>query len=504
MNPSDYASQDATGLRELVRRKETCARELADVALRVTEALNPRINALVEIWRDEPLASAGAFAGAPFVVKDIGLTTQGRKTEFGSRLALDLRFSADSDLMGRFRRAGFTALGRSAIPEFAMSVATEPLIGGPTRNPWNLSRSAGGSSGGAAAAVAAGLVPVAHATDAGGSIRVPASCTGLVGLKPSRGRVAMGPALDEIWGGLATQFVLTRSVRDSAALLDVLAGANVGDPFEIAPPQRPYASEIGQPSRPLRIGYMEAPPNGGRTAAPVAKSLGEAARLLERLGHHVEGVEMDMGVSWEAFALAVGRYWITYNAAFMAFLAAKTGRAVDLSTVEPTSLAVYRQGMEARAVDLIAAGDVRNQVTRALGRYFINHDLLLTPTLPDLPAPLGQLHGGAEALDGLGWVSRVLDAAPFSSLANMTGSPAISLPLGFDDATCLPIGVQLAAGFGRENLLLRLAADLERAAPWVDRRPLVWAGLVGEERRQGGGDMFQQQAHLAGRAPAGG
>jgi amidase len=201
MRSSEYASYDATGLSQLILRREVSSSEVVQAALSLAEKLNPKINALVEVWWDDPIPSSGPFAGVPFVVKDIGLTAAGRKVEFGSRLARGLRFEEDSDLMRRFRRAGLTAVGRSAIPELAVSVTTEPVLGGPVHNPWSRNRSAGGSSGGAAAAVAAGIVPLAHATDAGGSIRVPASCTGLVGLKPSRGRVAMGPALDEVWGG---------------------------------------------------------------------------------------------------------------------------------------------------------------------------------------------------------------------------------------------------------------------------------------------------------------
>jgi amidase len=478
MRSSEYATYDATGLSQLVQKGEVSSSEVVQASLSLAEKLNPEINALVEVWWDDPIQSGGPFAGVPFVVKDIGLTAAGRKMEFGSRLARGLRFEEDSDLMGRFRRAGLTAVGRSAIPEFAASVTTEPVLGGPVHNPWNLNRSAGGSSGGAAAAVAAGIVPLAHATDAGGSIRVPASCTGLVGLKPSRGRVAMGPAMDEVWGGLAAQFVLTRSVRDSATLLDLLEGPNVGEPFIIARPAEPYLQAIDQASKPLRIGYLEHPANGNCTAEPVARVLSDTAYLLQQLGHHVEPATFDLGVSWEAFTVAVGRYWIAHNAAFMRFLASATARSVDLTTVEPATLAMFHQGSVLKAIDLIAAAEIRNQVTRAVGRFHTGYDVLLTPTLPNLPMPLGRLHAGVDDLDGLGWVARVLDSAPFSSLANMSGTPAISLPLGQDSATGLPIGMQFGAGFGKEDVLLRLAAELERAAPWAERHPLIWGGIM--------------------------
>lgn len=478
MTPPEYVAHDAVGLAAIISSREISPAELADLARTVAERLNPSINAFVEIWNDEPVGAGGPFAGVPLAIKDIGLTVAGRRTEFGSRLAAGMKMEQDSDLMTRFRAAGFTAIGRTAIPEFAMSTTTEPSFGGPTRNPWNLERSAGGSSGGAAAAVAAGIVPIAHATDAGGSIRVPASSTGLVGLKPSRGRVSMGPGLDEIWGGLASQFVLSRSVRDSAALLDVLEGPNVGEPFEIARPLVPYAETLDRPPRPLRIGCMAHPLNGARTAKPVLAAFENTITLLAGLGHQVEEVVLDVGVSWEAYARATGCYWITYNAAFMQWLSIEHDRPVDLTTVELASLAVYQQGLVTSAVQLIDAGAVRNSVTRSIGRYFGSYDLLLTPTLPELPTPLGVLHADVDHLDGMGWVNRVLDHAAFSGLFNMSGTPAISLPLGHDTGTELPIGMQFAARFGAEDVLLQLAAQLESATPWASRKPGVWAGLL--------------------------
>jgi amidase len=277
-------------------------------------------------------------------------------------------------------------------------------------------------------------------------------------------------------GGLAVQFVLTRSVRDSATLLDLLEGPNVGEPFVIARPTQPYLQAIDQASQPLRIGYLEHPTNGNRTAEPVARVLSGTAYLLQRMGHHVQPATFDLGVSWEAFTAAVGRYWIAYNAAFMKFLASATARSVDLTTVEPATLAMFHQGSALKAIDLIAAAEIRNQVTRAVGRFFTRYDVMLTPTLPDLPMPLGRLHAGVNDLDGLSWVARVLDSAPFSSLANMSGTPAISLPLGQDPVTVLPIGMQFGASFGKEDVLLRLAAELEQAAPWAERHPPIWAG----------------------------
>lgn len=477
MKQWEYAEQDAVGLAALISGGQVSTEEVAQAARHAAARLNPEINAFVEIWDDDSVGTTGPFAGVPFAVKDIGLTVAGRKIEFGSRLAEGLRMEQDSDLMTRFRSAGFTAIGRTAIPEFAMSTTTEPVFGGPTRNPWDLARSAGGSSGGAAAAVAAGIVPIAHATDAGGSIRVPAASTGLVGLKPSRGRVSFGPGLDEIWGGLATQFVLTKTVRDSAAILDVLHGPNVGEPFEISGPSQPYAELLERPGGPLRIGYMAHPLNGRRSAARIVAALDATLRTLEGMGHHVEEAVFDVGASWDAYAAATGTFWVAHNAAFMEWLSSTLDRPIDLGTVEPTTLAVYRQGAGTSAIQLIDAGGIRNAITRAVGRLFSRYDVLVTPSLPDLPIPLGRLHADVDDLDGSGWVARVLDHAAFSGIFNMSGTPAISLPLAHDEASGLPIGMQFAARFGAEDVLLQLAAQLEIAAPWASRKPAVWAGL---------------------------
>lgn len=414
MHLKDYADHDGLGISALIRSGQVSASEVTVAARAAAIQIDPQINAFVEIWDGEP-AEDGALHGVPFAVKDIGLTVRERCTEFGSRLAQGLRFPEDSDLMQRFRRAGLAPIGRTAIPELAMSVSTEPILGGPTRNPWDLSRSAGGSSGGAAAAVAAGIVPIAHATDAGGSIRVPASCTGLVGLKPSRGRVAIGSALDEIWGGLAAQFVLTRSVRDSAAMLDLLEGPGVGDPFEIARPTRPYGRAIAAPPGQLRIGYMIDPLGGPPSAAPVRSAMDAALKLLEGLGHHVEPTTLDLGISWDGFILAVGHYWVAYNAAFIAMLSQLTGKPIGPDTLEPASLAVHKQGTAMPAIDLIAAGDVRNQVTRALGRFFSRFDVLVTPTLRDERAGRkgsAKLAFGSEQETGAGNGRSTLPTSP--------------------------------------------------------------------------------------------
>ncbi|WP_323154969.1 amidase [Pseudomonas alvandae] len=478
MKPAEYAKYDALGLAELIANGQVTQAEVRAAALSAIEQLNPRINAIVEVWEDEPEAATGPFAGVPFLVKDLGLTRKGRLNELGSRLAAGCVAEGDSNLMARLRQAGLVTLGRTSTPELAASTTTEAVFSGPTRNPWALGRSAGGSSGGSAAAVAAGLVPAAHATDGGGSIRVPAASTGLFGLKPSRGRISMGPAVDEVWAGLAVHGVVSRTVRDSAALLDATQGAAVGDPFEIAKPQHAYLSEVTREPEALRIGLLLHPLNASHCAAPIANATRHVAIQLQGMGHNVEEVCLDIGLGWEGFVEMNARFWSANTAAWINAIAAGTGRPVDASTLEPATLSLHRMGSELTAIDLLEAMHYRNVVTRSLGNFFCQYDILLSPTLPALPPAIGRYNEGQEQLDGKGWMERVFNHSPFTALANVTGTPSMSVPLAFDPETGLPIGVQFSAGFGREDRLLRLAGQLERALPWTARIPEVWAGKL--------------------------
>jgi amidase len=478
MKPAEYAAYDGLGLAELIAGGQVTQAEIRAAALSAIEQLNPKINAVIEVWEDDPPAATGPFAGVPFLVKDLGLTAKGRLNELGSRLAAGCIAEADSNLIARLRQAGLVTLGRTTTPELAASTTTEGVFSGPTRNPWDLSRSAGGSSGGSAAAVAAGLVPAAHATDGGGSIRVPAASTGLFGLKPSRGRISMGPAVDEVWAGLAVHGVVSRTVRDSAALLDAIQGAAVGDPFEIAKPQRAYSSEVMRDPESLRIGLLLHPLNATRSVEPVVHATRHVAVQLQGMGHNVEEVCLDIGLGWEGFVEMNARFWSANTAAWINAIAAGTGRAIDANTLEPATLALHRMGIELTAIDLLEAMHYRNVVTRSLGNFFCQYDILLSPTLPALPPAIGQYNAGQEQLDGKGWMDRVFNHSPFTALANVTGCPSMSVPLAFDPDTGLPIGMQFSAGFGREDVLLRLAGQLERALPWTARRPQVWAGKL--------------------------
>lgn len=481
MKLSEYTSYDALGLAELVANRKVSAEELTNAALQAIEKVNPQINAVIESWNDEKPYTGSAlksqpFAGVPFLIKDLAVDMKGRRNELGSRVAEGFIPQSDSYLMRRFREAGLMTIGRTTTPEMATSTTTEPVLNGPTRNPWDTDRSAGGSSGGSGAAVAAGIVPMAHATDGGGSIRVPAASNGLFGMKLTRGRVSNGPDIDEVWNGLAGHFAISRTVRDSAALLDSIHGGDIGEPYYTAPPERTYLSEVGRDPGKLKIGVVLHPLNGTRTAGVISDTTSLVARLLETLGHNVDEVILDPGVSWESFVHANAQFWTANTAAWLGGVAAGTGRQINESTVEPATLALYNYGRKVTGIDLLGALGVRNQVTRSIGRFFSNYDILLTPTLPELPLPIGVYNQGQETVDGFGWINRVFQHSPFTALFNVTGTPAMSMPLTYDPNSGLPIGLQFAAGFGREDLLFRLAGQLEKALPWIGRKPQVWAG----------------------------
>ncbi|RCG15611.1 amidase [Streptomyces diacarni] len=478
MRVSEYVTFDAVGLAELVARGEVAPAELEAAAREAARRVEPRINAVVEMWQadDAPRPGSTPLAGVPFLIKDIGVSMAGRRTELGSRLAAGNVAEADSFLMARFRHAGLVTLGRTATPELAYSITTEPALHGPTRNPWDPRRSAGGSSGGAGAAVAAGVVPLAHATDAAGSLRIPAAYNGLFGLKPTRGRVSMGPGADEVFNGLAAHGSVSRTVRDSAALLDLIRGPEPGDPYFAQQPSRPYAEEVTRPPGSLRIGVLPRAWGGRRTTAPVADALTRTVALLEDLGHRVAEAEVELGADWEEFVLANARLMAANLAADVDALAAAFDRPVDSSTLEPATLAGHRYGQRVSGVQFAAALAVRNRVARSLARYFAAYDVLLTPTLPELPLPLGGYTEGGDALDGHGWIGRLNDRSPFSMPFNVAGTPAMSVPVTSDERTGLPIGMQFAAGYGREDRLFRLAGQLEQASPWLGRTPVVWAG----------------------------
>jgi len=478
----DLAVLDATGQAALVRDGVATPRELVDAALARVDAVNPQLNAVIH-RRDERARAeadagppAGPFRGVPIMVKDLDGTLADEPLHLGNRLLRDLEHVPDHDsyLFARLRAAGCVIVGKTNTPELGLLPTAESHAHGPTHNPWNLARSTGGSSGGSAAAVASGMVPVAHAGDGGGSIRIPASACGLFGLKPSRGRVSLGPDEGEAWAGLVARHVVTRTVRDSAAVLDVIAGAIPGDPYSAPPPARPFLAEVGTEPGPLRIGMMSVGSPAGLVEVDAActDAAHDAGVLLESLGHHVEPAYPE---PLDDLALLV--HFTTVLAASTAYdlrkLAATTGRELTADDVEPLTWAQAQLGRAVSAEAYLEAVESLRAWSRRMAQWWQpadggqGFDLLLTPTMARPPAPLGEIRGD----DAEGALIAATPYAAFTVPCNVTGQPAMSVPLHWSDG--LPIGVQLAAATGREDVLFRVAAQLESARPWIDRRPPV-------------------------------
>lgn len=477
MNLSEYSSFDGLGLAALVRGKEVEPLELARLAAEAAALLNPTLNAVVELYPDrvsalhEAIDLTGPFAGVPFLLKDIGATEKNRPQSSGSRLGTGYVADRDSFLTRCFVQAGFNIFGRTNLPEFAQAATTENRHFGDTRNPWDLQRSSGGSSGGAGAAVAAGIVPIAHGTDTGGSIRIPAACCGLVGLKPSRGRVSKGPQLDEtLYGGLNTEFVLTRTVRDAAAVLDSVSGPGTGDPFALPPTDVAFTEACHAPASRLRCALQTDSPLGV-IAPKVAAAAKRVARELEAQGHAVEAASP--AVDADSWAVAERTIWIQSTAWEVQRLSRATGNPINDEFLEPLSLAACTLAQELTANDWFAAKGHCNAICRSVGSFFERYDVLITPTVASVTPALGEIAGsGMDDYDT--FISRTGEFSPFTSLFNITGQPAISLPLA-TSTQGMPVGVQLVSPFGNERLLLQLATQLEQAVPWKDRLPPVHA-----------------------------
>lgn len=475
---------DATAHAQMIADREATATELVDQAIDRIEALDGDLNAVVMRWFDRARSQAVAFdelpevspirarpfAGVPFLLKDFGTHVAGLPLTNGNRAmrAAQPLSTHDSTLVERFRDAGLIALGRTNSPELASVPVTEPVAYGPTRNPWDLSRTPGGSSGGAAAAVASGMVPIAHASDGGGSIRIPASCTGLVGLKPSQGRVSMGPERDE--SGLSTQLCLSRTVRDTARMLDCVQGPGVGDIVIAAAPARPYVDELGADPGRLRIGLLDRHPTDGFLHDDCVVAVRAAAALLEDLGHDVEPGHPAV-MSDATFGRRFAAMWATMAAVGIANLGRAVGRELTADDVEPLNWAHAEAARRLTAVDYAEALAAVVQYRRTMHQWWADGwDLLLTPTLAEPPLRIGELYDTGDDPNPLAASVRAGRFVTFTPPFNATGQPAISLPLHWNE-TGLPIGVQLVAAYGREDLLIRVASQLETAAPWADRRP---------------------------------
>jgi amidase len=477
---------DATAQADLVRRKEVTPLELVDAAIARIETLDPRLNAVIlpafERARERARALAGApelaslpFAGVPFLMKDLGGQEAGMPCHLGMKSLKDAGWieAETSVFAARVARAGLVSLGRTNTPELGLTPVTEPEAYGPTRNPWSLQHSPGGSSGGASSAVASGMVPMAHASDGGGSIRIPAAHTGLVGLKPTRGRSSFGPGAGERWNGFACELVVSRTVRDTAGFLDAIQGPEPGDPYFAPAPRRPYAQEVGADPGRLRVGLLAGPPRDGVTLHPeCAEAARQTARALEAAGHDIEEVAP------AAFADgALGLAYVTVVACNVAraldVTGTKVGRPLTPKDVEPMTWALAEIGRGTTAAGLLAQLDFVHRYGRRMAAWWQEgFDLLLTPTTAEPPPRIGEFLAPPDQP-----LRPLLRGTPFGSYTlslNLSGQPAISLPVRWTPDG-LPVGAMLAAAYGREDLLLRVAAQLEQALPWHDRRPPIHA-----------------------------
>jgi amidase len=474
--PDDLTFKSAMDQAELVRSGELTSRELVEGSLAAIDRLNDELNAVVTRCDERALAEADALAvgdsrplaGVPLLVKDLGAITEGVRTTMGMRALEDWVPTEDSATVRRLRAAGAIVVGKTNLPEMGILPVSEPLLFGPARNPWDTSRTPGGSSGGSAAGVAAGIVSIAHGNDGGGSIRIPASCCGLVGLKPSRGRVSWAPHLAELAAGFATDGVLTRTVRDSALGLDILAGYEPGDPYWAPDPSAPFVEAAEREPGSLRVAFVVDSPNGVPVDPDCVAATRQAAELLDSLGHQVQEVEIEGA---EAYVTNFVTVWIAGTANEVDTWGRIAGRELDVEKLEPLSRQMYDMSLELSATDYLRALDWLHDYSRQLVRMWAGIDILLTPTLAKPPIEIGAL----QPKEGEPPIQMLMNAAtwvPFTPVWNVTGQPAISLPLHQTDGG-LPVGVQLVGPPAGEEMLISLAAQVEAAQPWSERRPGV-------------------------------
>jgi len=471
-----FVDLDATAQAQLVKQREVKPIELVDAAIERIERLNTTLNAVVTPMYEQARTAVtgelpdGPFTGVPFLLKDIFASYAGVRMTFGSAFLRDYVPDHDSELVIRLKRAGLIILGKTNLSEFGLIPTTEPRLFGSTRNPWDTGRTPGGSSGGSAAAVAAGMVPAAHGADGGGSIRIPASCCGAFGLKPTRARNPVGPDYGDLLGGLESDHALTRSVRDSAALLDATSGPDVGDPYWAPPPARPFLQEVGADPGRLRIAFSAEAPTGTAVHPDCVSAVREAAALCVDLGHEV--VETAPALSGELLIQPFITIWAAGCAMAVDGLALLTGRIATPDQFEPLTWALCEMGRRISASSYLIAVAVLQRVARDAGHFFVDYDVWLTPTLAEPPVPLGTFDSPPE--NPLKVLDRVAEFMPITPIANFTGQPAMSVPL-FWNADGLPVGTHFMGRFGDEATLFRLAAQLEEARPWAGRRPPISA-----------------------------
>ncbi len=468
----DYEQYDGLGLAELVKRGETTAEGLLEAAISRTEARDGRLGAVVIRMFDEARKALkeglpeGPFKGVPFLLKDLHLAWPGVRLTNGSKLFADYVPEVESELVARYRKAGLVVFGKTHSPEYGLTTTAESRLFGQTRNPWNPGHTSGGSSGGASAAVAGGLLPIANASDGGGSIRIPASCCGLFGIKPTRGRTPLGPNAGEGWSGMSAVHAVSRSVRDSAALLDATAGPDLGAPYAAQPPARPFLDEVTHTPGKLRIAIQTTAWNGFEPHADCLEALRDAVELCTDLGHHVE--EAPFVVDPAVLAPATLTIISASTWAMMEERAAELGRPLAEADVEPGTWAVARLAQQCDATDYVSAIRTIHATGRSLARHLESYDAILSPTMAIPPPPLGLL--SLSSTDTAAHGSALMQTVGYTQLANVAGNPAMSVPLFWNQAE-LPIGVQFMSRINDEATLFRLAGQLEAARPWFDRRP---------------------------------
>lgn len=470
----EFGNYDAVALAELVRKKEVTATELLDEAIARTAKVDPEINAVVVKhydYAEQQIANGlpdGPFAGVPFLLKDLD-PLEGTRTTSGASLLKDFVADHNGTLAQRFLDAGVTIFGKSSSPEFGLMPTTESRLFGPTRNPWNLDHSSGGSSGGAGAVVAARILPVAHASDGGGSIRIPASASGVFGMKPTRARNPLGPDRGEGWGGFSVGHVLSISVRDSAVMMDAIHGPEPSSPYVAPPPERPFSQEVGRDPGRLRISFTDKSPYGDTIDPEIAEAVRDTAKLLAGLGHHVEERAPPLATDPAPLMTTIvgGNTALTVR-----MLEQRVGRSLTSDDIECLTLASAENSRKLMPADYVAAQLAAFQISRGLATFFQGCDIFLGPTLCAPPLRIGELNTMSEDLSHIAPILRRY--MPGTSMFNMSGQPAMSVPLAWNKAG-LPLGMMFAAKLGEEGLLFRLAGQLERVRPWHDKRPPVCA-----------------------------
>lgn len=476
MSFADYETYDALGLADLVAKGEVTPTELLEAAIERLEAANPRINAIAHRAFDAAIATidrgvpAGPFSGVPFLLKDLGAAAIDVPSSLGSRLFANTRYSVDSALVERLKRAGLVIFGRTTSPELGVGPITEAKVyGGPTRNPWNLDHTAGGSSGGSAAAVAAGILPAAHGSDGGGSIRIPASSSGLFGLKSTRARVPAGPLNGEGWSGMAVDGFLTRSVRDTAALLDAVAGPDLGAPYHAPPLEHGFVKAIERPPARQKIAFSFKSFTGEPVHADCQDAVRKTVTLLEGLGHHIE--EADPAPDLMPLMQAWTRIVACGTALSVRNKVQARGHPLDPDEVEGITRGAIALADTIAGADYLQAVNQVHRFGRDMAAFFEDYDMLVTTTLAEPPARIGRFAPDNEDfLDHRLGPTGILPYSPFTPAFNASGQPAMSVPLHWNDAG-LPIGVHIAGRFGADETLIALAAELENAAPWFNKRP---------------------------------